>query len=110
MTLEPPTAGMLRRWLGAHAFPDTTARLHDELNARIEDPDFKIGPSYFMRLAVHEGDGLERTWRTAILPLLEEHHYGEGLDVAKRYGLGALHARIAASDVDLTADGEPGPV
>jgi len=106
---EPPTDGMLRRWLDAHGLPDATARLHDELNARIEDPDFKIGPSYFMRRAVHEVDGLGRTWRTAILPLLEEHHYGEGLDVAKRYGLGALQARIAADEVAATVDEEPGP-
>jgi 5-methylcytosine-specific restriction protein B len=62
-----------------------------------------------MRRAVHEVDGLGRTWRTAILPLLEEHHYGEGLDVAKRYGLGALQARIAADEVAATVDEEPGP-
>ncbi|MBH0243792.1 hypothetical protein I3W98_14530, partial [Streptomyces cavourensis] len=39
--------------------------------------------------------GLDRTWRTKILPLLEEHHYGEGIDIAKTYGLEALRANIA---------------
>lgn len=74
----------------------TVADLLDELNARIEDPDFKIGPSYFMREAVHKPGGLERAWRTAILPLLEEHHYGDGIDVSARYGLQAIKDRVAA--------------
>lgn len=70
------------------------ADLVDALNERIEDADFKIGPSYFMRKAVHEPGGLERAWRTAILPLLEEHHYGDGTDVPARYGLEAIRARV----------------
>ena len=79
--------------------PTRVADLLDELNARIEDPDFKIGPSYFMRDAVHEGEGLGRTWRTSILPLLEEHHYGElsGNEVAARYGLPAIASAVDES-------------
>ena len=57
------------------------ADLLGELNHRIDDPDFKIGPSYFMRSAVYQPGGLDRTWRTSILPLLEEHHYGDGTDI-----------------------------
>lgn len=60
------------------------ADLLEELNSWIEDDDFKIGPSYFTRPAVHAQGGLERAWRTAILPLLEEHHYGDGTDVPGR--------------------------
>lgn len=93
---EAPTNVVLRRWLAANNLDPAVADLLDELNARIEDPDFKIGPSYFMRPAVHEFGGLERAWRTAILPLLEEHHYGDGIDVAARYGLDAMRARVAA--------------
>ncbi len=78
---EPPTSGVLRRWLAASELDVGIADLLEELNRRIEDPDFKIGPSYFMRKGVHEQGGLERAWRTAILPLLEEHHYGKGTDV-----------------------------
>ncbi|MGX4689237.1 hypothetical protein [Streptomyces sp. JNUCC 63] len=44
-----------------------------------EDADFAIGPSYLMKPGVYRDGGLERTWRTKILSLLEEHHYGEGL-------------------------------
>ncbi|MEU1254890.1 AAA family ATPase [Streptomyces chartreusis] len=85
-----PTAGLLARWLKREGKDLEPARLLDALNARIDDADFAIGPSYLMKPGVYRDGGLERTWRTKILPLLEEHHYGEGLDVAARYGLDAL--------------------
>ncbi|MGW0885861.1 DUF4357 domain-containing protein [Streptomyces sp. NPDC002671] len=85
-----PTAGLLARWLKREGRDPEPARLLDALNARINDADFAIGPSYLMKPGVYREGGLERTWRTKILPLLEEHHYGEGLDVAARYGLDSL--------------------
>ncbi|MGD9485202.1 DUF4357 domain-containing protein [Streptomyces sp. TRM70308] len=85
-----PTRGLLRRWLAAQGKDAEPADLLDALNARIADPDFRVGPSYLMKEGVYREGGLERTWRTKILPLLEEHHYGEGLDVEQRYGLVAL--------------------
>ncbi|KQX43899.1 AAA family ATPase [Streptomyces sp. Root63] len=89
-----PTSGLLRRWL-AHAGRDSEpAELLDALNSRIDEPDFRIGPSYLMRKGVYRNGGLERTWRTKILPLLEEHHYGEGVDIEKRYGLAALRESL----------------
>lgn len=105
---EKPTSEILRSWLKATGRSTRVADLLDELNARIADPDFKIGPSYFMRDAVYEGDGLGRTWRTSILPLLEEHHYGElsGPEVAARYGLPAIASRVDRV-VEVVADEEP---
>ncbi|MCP3767655.1 DUF4357 domain-containing protein [Streptomyces sp. MAR25Y5] len=85
-----PTSGLLRRWLEREGKDSEPADLLDALNTRIDDPDFRIGPSYLMKKGVYREGGLERTWRTKILPLLEEHHYGEGVDVEKRYGLAAL--------------------
>ncbi|WP_338687271.1 DUF4357 domain-containing protein [Streptomyces acidiscabies] len=85
-----PTAGLLARWLKREGRDLEPARLLDALNSLIDDADFAIGPSYLMKPGVYRDGGLERTWRTKILPLLEEHHYGEGLDVAARYGLDAL--------------------
>ncbi|WP_435887326.1 AAA family ATPase [Streptomyces griseoluteus] len=85
-----PTAGLLARWLKREGKDLEPARLLDALNARVDDAGFAIGPSYLMKPGVYRDGGLERTWRTKILPLLEEHHYGEGLDVAARYGLDAL--------------------
>ncbi|MEU6809773.1 DUF4357 domain-containing protein [Streptomyces sp. NPDC046831] len=90
-----PTNGLLRRWLQKEGRLLEPAELLDALNSRIEDPDFRIGPSYLMKKGVYREGGLERTWRTKILPLLEEHHYGEGVDVEKRYGLAALRETLA---------------
>lgn len=105
---EPPTSRVLRSWLAREGKPAHVADLHDALNAAIDDPDFKIGPSYFMRPEVHRDNaGLDRMWRTAILPLLEEHHYGEGLDIAARYGLDAMLKAVRSG---ASADGhDPSP-
>ncbi|WP_075738462.1 DUF4357 domain-containing protein [Streptomyces acidiscabies] len=89
-----PTSGLLRRWLEKQEKDTEPADLLDALNSRIDDPDFRIGPSYLMKKGVYREGGLERTWRTKILPLLEEHHYGEGVDIEKRYGLDALRESL----------------
>lgn len=96
---EAPTKDVLRRWLAAKHPKDLyVADLLDALNARVADPAFQIGPSYFMREAVYQPGGLERVWRTAIMPLLEEHHYGQRIDVTARYGLSAIQAAANGSD------------
>ncbi|MEV4524881.1 DUF4357 domain-containing protein [Streptosporangium sp. NPDC049304] len=92
-----PTSGLLRRWLEREKRDTEPADLLDALNSRIVDPDFRVGPSYLMKKGVYREGGLERTWRTKILPLLEEHHYGEGVNVEQRYGLRSLRAVIATS-------------
>ncbi|MEV4867683.1 DUF4357 domain-containing protein [Streptomyces syringium] len=89
-----PTSGLLRRWLKSQSKGCEAADLLDALNARIDEPDFRIGPSYLMKRGVYRDGGLERTWRTKILPLLEEHHYGEDVDIEKRYGLAALRRSL----------------
>lgn len=93
---ESPTSGLLRRWLEREGRPGVTADLLEHLNRLIEDDDFKIGPSYFMSESVYGDGGLARLWRTGILPLLEEHHYGDGTDVEKRYALERLVAAVGA--------------
>jgi 5-methylcytosine-specific restriction protein B len=89
-----PTAGLLARWLARENRDAEPARLLDAVNALIDDADFAIGPSYLMKAGVFRDGGLDRTWRTKILPLLEEHHYGEGIDVAARYGLASLREQL----------------
>lgn len=108
---EQPTGGILRRWLVSKSYDTWLADLHDELNSRITDNDFKIGPSYFMRDKIasdRTGKALELMWRTDILPLLEEHHFGDrNVDIVGRYGLEALRKSLAAkaglieNDIDL---------
>jgi 5-methylcytosine-specific restriction enzyme B len=90
-------ANLLRNWLQREGLPMEAANLLDVLNERIPDHDFKIGPSYLMRAEAGSAEGVERIWRTQILPLLEEFHYGDtGVDVTKRYGLPALRAAVGA--------------
>lgn len=92
---EEPTRSMLGRWLSREDISSDAAALLERLNQEIADPDFKIGPSYLMRRPVYVEGGIERVWRTSILPLLEEHHYGESVDVSARYGLTRLRTALA---------------
>jgi 5-methylcytosine-specific restriction enzyme B len=91
---EPPLKDMLRRWLAHHQLPADRADLLDELNRTIADRDAAVGPSYLMNPRVADEKGLARIWRTAIEPLLEERHLGDGVDVHARYGLDALRHRL----------------
>ncbi|MEV6341339.1 AAA family ATPase [Nocardia vinacea] len=96
---QEPTRSMLRRWLAARNYPSRVADLHAALNAAIGDPDFQIGPSYFMRPAVHSAGGLAQVWETAIVPLLEEFHFGDhAVDITARYGLAALEKALASGE------------
>jgi 5-methylcytosine-specific restriction protein B len=73
-----------------------------ELNRRIEEnlPDGRdhvIGPSYFMHRSAHEDPaGLARVWRTDIMPLLRELHFGAAIDLEEQYGLPALREATGA--------------
>ncbi|NMM91823.1 hypothetical protein B2J88_47385 [Rhodococcus sp. SRB_17] len=96
---QEPTKSVLRRWLVARKWPERVADLHLALNAAIGDPDFQIGPSYFMRPAVHNDGGLAQVWDTAIIPLLEEFHFGDRtVDINARYGLAALEKALPTGE------------
>jgi len=98
---QEPVRGLLGRWLTEQGYSDEPARLLGELNRRLADLDYAIGLSYLMRDSVIHDAGLERIWRTSIMPLLEELHYGEHRDLDHRYGLAALRKRITGtSDVE----------
>jgi len=104
VALDPdtePTKSLLRKWSAHHGLGAVAAELLTALNKRIEAPDFRIGPSYFMNGAMpdaHSPERLERTWRTSILPLLQEHHYGEWDSVQRRYQLSSLLAAIGVAE------------
>jgi 5-methylcytosine-specific restriction protein B len=89
---------VLRAWLADRGLPEDRADLLVELNRRIGDKDIKIGPSYLMSPAVADDAGLDRIWRTAILPLLEEYHVADGVDVRARYGVTALRKALQPAD------------
>ncbi|MET9154743.1 AAA family ATPase [Streptomyces griseoflavus] len=115
----PPVAGLLDSWLRRRAeeqgedpdtYDDSHARLLDEINRLLADGSpgdrsFRVGPSYFMQDLAHTGDGaLERLWKTQIIPLLTEHHWGDGTDVEAVYGLPVLRARL---NIQPSADAGP---
>ena len=94
---KPPVNTVLRKWLSGYGLDSEPADLLDAVNENITDPDFKIGPSYLMPIEGRFDAGqLEEIWDYGILPLLSEHHYGEGIDVEKVYGLAALRAQLNA--------------
>lgn len=104
-----PVRDVLARWAGRQ--PETAGlRIPDivaELNRRISDDAYKVGPSYFM--SVRSREDLELAWETQVLPLLEELHFGEAVDVAGRYGLSRLAGHepmTAASEHDGVGDGD----
>ena len=91
---EPPVADMLRRWLHAHGLPADRADLLDALNNRVADRDAAIGPSCLMSPRVSTDAGLARIWKHHIMPLLEERHIGDNVDLHALYGLDALRNGI----------------
>lgn len=96
-----PVSGVLGAWLAAHQrnqLGHEPAALLDQLNKKIKDPAFSIGPSYLMPTrGDFTEDVLARIWSSEILPLLEEHHYGEGKEVLKQYRLETLRAELSAA-------------
>jgi 5-methylcytosine-specific restriction protein B len=113
VALDPssePTKSVLRKWSQHHGLGTLAAELLSELNRRIDDEDFRIGPSYFMTAtgeAAHSPERLERTWRTSIIPLLEEHHYGEWESVRSRYQLASLLAAVEGGRAEADVEAAP---
>jgi MoxR-like ATPase len=97
MPAEEPVRGVLRRWLDTHGLDHEPAMLLDALNAEIGDSEMAIGPSYFMGPNGRPPD-LERVWKHAIMPLLEEHFYGTTRNVATDFGLKALRKALGPAD------------
>jgi 5-methylcytosine-specific restriction protein B len=102
---EEPVRGLLGRWLDRHGQSRESAELLAALNERIPDADFAVGPSYLMKSDVD----LDRVWRTSILPLLEEIHVGDGLDVPGHYGLPALRRSLRPDPAAGTDLADPAP-
>ncbi len=93
--VRPPIEGLLGRWLAGNGYLDLPARLLDELNRRIADPDLTIGPSYLMGAAATDERRLRAVWDYSILPLLAERFYGTSEDLS-RFGLEALRSAVTA--------------
>ncbi|MEU5929719.1 AAA family ATPase [Streptomyces antimycoticus] len=109
---KPPVDGVLAEWLKRKELAQDAAVLLHALNdrieqARLDDRDFRVGPSYFMRSSVHTNPkGLERVWRHQILPLLTELHWGDDVDVEAEYGLDTLREETGAGLSAATSGAE----
>lgn len=90
---EPPIGDMLRRWLAKKRFNEHPALLLDELNRRLDDADYAIGPSYLMTDRIDDDAELRRVWKHGIMPLLAENFYGQR-DVEGRFGLAAIQRSL----------------
>ncbi len=110
LPLESPVRDVLGAWLEENGYEDEPARLLDTLNVALHEAlpndDFAFGPSYFM-----PRDGppdLERVWRYAIHPLLEERFYGarQSAELEHDFGLAAMRARLLKADVVTEAPEE----
>lgn len=104
---EEPIRGLLHRWLVRNGHGTEPAELLAELNRRMADHDYAVGPSYLMRDAATQPAGLERIWRTSIMPLMAELHYGDDLDLEPTYGLSALRKALAARSGSVQLAAEP---
>lgn len=93
-----PVRDVLADWVATNGLQDDRAALLTRLNAAIADHDAKVGPSFLMRDL--DADGMADVWRYEILPLLAEHHYGDGVDLEARYGLPALRRQATPSVAD----------
>lgn len=103
-----PIDQLLDRWLAREGRGREAGELLTELNRRIDDPDATVGPSYLMTGDVDREGGLDRIWHHAILPLLEEHFLGSGIDVRERFGLPALRLALsAAPEIDIEDVDQP---
>lgn len=90
-----PVKSVLPQWLEHHQLDPEPAALLAELNARINNSDFQLGPSYLMpKSGTFLAGQLEEIWEYDIFPLLSEHHFGEEVDIEKKYGLDSLRAHL----------------
>ncbi len=72
-----PVSQVLRSYLNArHPSLVWVADVVDHANQRLADPAMTIGPSHFMRETLDE-TWVRRAWKHSILPMLEDHFYGE---------------------------------
>ncbi|MEI2276691.1 AAA family ATPase [Paenarthrobacter ilicis] len=109
---EGMISGMLERFLETTGQQPLRADLLNALNSELGDTkrDLMIGPSYFMKEHAETDQGLAEIWKYELLPLLEEHYFGQMSreKIREKFGLDAIR-RKASGDVGPNADvSDPG--
>jgi len=86
-----PCSEILPRWLNKNGLPNAAADLLVNLNNRLKDHDYSVGPAYFMKDEDHSKESLKLTWKYKIEPLLEEHFYGEWRDKSDEFSFEKMY-------------------
>jgi 5-methylcytosine-specific restriction protein B len=102
---------LLKRWLAANPVEGVPwlLELYTRLcNEAIDDRDFRIGPSHFMKKGLTV-QILKRTWQRSIEPYLEEYHFDQPARVDDWRWDGAvvvsIRTRGARPMADMSGDG-----
>lgn len=74
---EEPCNGVLEKWLIKNGLPLTSSKILSKLNQKLADHNMAIGPAYFMKSMKQTDVDIARIWKFQILPLLEDHFYGQ---------------------------------
>ena len=75
-TLDPCDK-ILEKWLIKNGLPLTSSKILTKLNTKLADHNMAIGPAYFMKSLNQSEQEISRIWKFQILPLLEDHFYGQ---------------------------------
>ena len=109
---EEPVKSVLERYLAANHITDNRAALLDELNRRMGERgrDLQIGPSYLMRPEISTDGDIDLVWRYDILPLLEEHYYGQmdRQEIRSTYGVEQVRKAALKKAAAANVDGKAG--
>ena len=107
---KPPVAGLLKRWLKRNAEDMAwVVDLVKRANAKLDDRQAAIGPTYFMKKGLSE-EKVRLIWEHNVLPYVEEHLYGETdrlaeFDLEKlRRGTDTEDAATASLDQDSATE------
>lgn len=74
---ESPCDQILAKWLATNNLRKTSADVLTKLNAKLSDHNLAIGPAYFMKSRTQSDTDLDEIWRYSIIPLLEDHFFGQ---------------------------------
>jgi hypothetical protein len=74
---ETPCDQILSKWLTKNGLSKTSATILSKLNIKLADHNLAIGPAYFMKSKSQSDSDISDIWRYSILPLLEDHFYGQ---------------------------------
>lgn len=109
---EAPVNSVLERYLAANHLTDGRAGLLAELNDRIGEAghDLQIGPSYLMRSDIRSASDIDLVWRYDIMPLLEEHYYGQlhRNTIRERFGIDSIRKAVAGRNLSGEPSGATG--